>query len=197
MNQQPPDIYKDTAKLARFGVALIHASGLPLRLFSRVPGSMGGGYMFPGILWGYLCMGLAVEMTTSHGITLLPLFIQVTGWLWLFHLACYLLSYRNGTGTYAWHTGIGWLNKLSDAHPKALAFLSDAVTATILAMFCTSQGDTSLADWWVISIFLSLASTLLLDVRDFARRRQVSSALQEQRYWQSMMQQSLNDGDME
>lgn len=200
--QQPKEVGEELKQTGGFIFGGIHASVIQLRLISRVPGSLGAGYLFPGAIWGWACMGILPQVLfhTEQTRTLLPVFITVTGWLFVIHLFYYFQSHRKGIGTYAYLTGIGWLNKLNPKakDPASLATANDIFFALALAFICFLYGDEMLGKWWLLNTVLCIASTTLLSVRDAARKRQFRSAMYDQKYWQDeIMRGSVPNDEME
>lgn len=188
MKEQQKSFTEQAQKTGGIVVELIHASVILLRLISRVPGSIGGKFLFPGILWSLLCFAFLSQHPDRSADLERP-FITVVGWLWLLHMFAFALSWKGKQGTYAHHTGKGWLNILfpQSNRPKLLAVQSDGIVAAALALFCQSQGDIGLARYWVISAVLSVISTGLIGTRDFMRGINVGSATAQQRHWQNFI----------
>jgi hypothetical protein len=199
MNDKPKGMIDEARQTGTFLVSLIHAGAIPLRLVSRIPGSMGAAYLFPGVLWGYATFGaLGAILLPNYQPRYLFHYFQATGWWWLVHLYRYFASHRKGIGTYSHSTGVGWLNLIFPraSDPNVIAFLSDAICAISLAVFFLHRQDKYMAALMGISVFFSFSSSSLLSFRDQARKRHLHTAMEQQRHWQSVMQ-SLAQDDME
>jgi hypothetical protein len=183
------------AQSAGVAIELIHASVILLRLLSRCPGSIGGRFLFPGVLWSLVCFAFLSQHPERNG-ELERGILTLIGWLWLIHMLAFFASWRGGKGTYAWHTGVSWLNKFFPGanHPILIAILNDGTVAVILAAICDANCDAGMAKYWLICAALSLVSHALIGSRDIMRRINVGSASDQQAHWQSFIPQ---DHDLE
>jgi hypothetical protein len=190
MNEQKPEFGADLARAGNFVSNLLWYSVIPLRLYSRRLGTIGASgtsrlavLIFPGVYVGRFVMLLVTEIAGEHSCLLAWRFAWLSCYVWIAHIVCYLYRHAKGAGVHNHYVGEPWFGG---------ELLCDSTFAAAFALLAFLLNEPGFATWWILNIPLTAIVREMIRQRDSARQRQITSQMIEQRYWQSMVRNSLN-----
>lgn len=175
--QEPESLLQPFKDATDYGMAALLGSAITVRLASRIPSSMGVGFLLRYWFWG------SVTMLFTTGIVLQS--NTVWSWWWAYILFFVVVLHAVawfffGRGTHTYHVGRGWLRLFKDEPWADLA--SDGLAALILAYVSWEFNDQGMMLWFGIAFVASLGMDMMLETRDELRDRRSLDAKYEMDY---------------
>ena len=200
MNQQPkdnPSLTQESKAIGGLAVYCVYCSIQPVRLFSRIPGTMGPGAYLPlPILIGWAETLFVATLILPADGTAPFWFCQIGSWLVMIHLLAWLHSHIRGNGYHTHYVGETWFaSSNATLRPGQVGARGDAITAFILAAIALGLGAPSLAIWFLINIPLAYAAYGIIGFRDLLRQANVSSSRVDIDYWEEMVTRAEHESE--